>query len=550
MRTLFLLVLGMAIQIVYGADAVKIGDLYYNLIEKGGVAEVTGSYGDPYTGEVVIPEYVTYNGQDYKVISISGSLEGFVSVVLPKTLESIGSDAFYSSLKDLYLTNSVPSVAGNIFLHLFVINIHFDNIEHWLSMAKQINPNYAPSRVHLFNGDAELTSVNIPSGATSVSDNAFRNCKNLTSITIPEGVAVIEKRAFYGCEQLVSLSLPSSLTTIMESAFEGCASLPSMTIPESVNEIGPRAFVGLKSITSITLPEGVTAISNSLFVNCFNLSSVEFPNSVTSIGSNVFKDCTSLESISLPDHLKTMESECFKGCVKLKRVVLPDGLTAISDGMFFGCSELSDVVIPASVTSIGNEAFYGCTQLGAVSLPEALKSIGNRAFKGCEGLTSIALPSDLSSMGYSAFLGSSLVQVDIPDKLTRILSDAFSGCQKLKSVTIGSGIKFIEERAFADCLALEEVICKPEQIRAEANTFEGSYTKYATLVVPPSGLEYYQATQPWSGFGKIVDNTTGIGRTYLTDDGRSTCYDLQGRRLMGKPEKGIYIQHGKKYVSK
>jgi len=27
-------------------------------------------------------------------------------------------------------------------------------------------------------------------------------------------------------------------------------------------------------------------------------------------------------------------------------------------------------------------------------------------------------------------------------------------------------------------------------------------------------------------------------------------YDLQGRRLMGKPEKGVYIQHGKKYVVK
>jgi hypothetical protein len=30
----------------------------------------------------------------------------------------------------------------------------------------------------------------------------------------------------------------------------------------------------------------------------------------------------------------------------------------------------------------------------------------------------------------------------------------------------------------------------------------------------------------------------------------SSIYDLQGRRLQGKPEKGVYIQDGKKYLVK
>jgi hypothetical protein len=44
-----------------------------------------------------------------------------------------------------------------------------------------------------------------------------------------------------------------------------------------------------------------------------------------------------------------------------------------------------------------------------------------------------------------------------------------------------------------------------------------------------------------NGIDSIATNTT------TTD---SAIYDLTGRRLNGKPERGIYIQGGKKYVIK
>ena len=52
-----------------------------------------------------------------------------------------------------------------------------------------------------------------------------------------------------------------------------------------------------------------------------------------------------------------------------------------------------------------------------------------------------------------------------------------------------------------------------------------------------------------------VDNgeTTGIQPVIHTIDidGSHTYYDLQGRKLQGKPtHKGIYINNGKKYVAK
>ena len=44
------------------ADAVEINGIYYNLIDKAGVAEVT-SNPSKYKGNMVIPEIVNYNGK-------------------------------------------------------------------------------------------------------------------------------------------------------------------------------------------------------------------------------------------------------------------------------------------------------------------------------------------------------------------------------------------------------------------------------------------------------------------------------------------------------
>lgn len=48
------------------------------------------------------------------------------------------------------------------------------------------------------------------------------------------------------------------------------------------------------------------------------------------------------------------------------------------------------------------------------------------------------------------------------------------------------------------------------------------------------------------------DGTTGITPAIHTidNDGTHNYFDLQGRRLNGKPEKGIYIENGKKYIAR
>lgn len=104
-----------------GAYDVRINGLYYNLVEKAKVAEVTTG-DEKYAGAVEIPQTVTYEGNTYVVsmesavfelctglTSVTIAAEGFTeikprtfygcqaltSVTLPESIQTIGELAFY-----------------------------------------------------------------------------------------------------------------------------------------------------------------------------------------------------------------------------------------------------------------------------------------------------------------------------------------------------------------------------------------------------------------------------------------------------------------------
>lgn len=79
-------------------NAVEIDGIYYNLVNKVKQAEVT-SNPNRYTGDVVIPESVTYGDVVYSVTSISEKAFNYcrslTSVSIGNSVTSIGANAFY-----------------------------------------------------------------------------------------------------------------------------------------------------------------------------------------------------------------------------------------------------------------------------------------------------------------------------------------------------------------------------------------------------------------------------------------------------------------------
>ena len=236
----------------------EFGGIYYNVTSiENLTVEVTtycatnlNEYDEhKYSGDIVIPETVTYKNRKLSVTSIGQSAfrycSGLTSIDIPDGVTTIGDYAFYEC--------------------------------------------------------SGLTSVDIPNSVTTIGwYSSFNMCTGLTSVKIGDSVTEIGQDAFYGCSGLTSIDIPDGVTTIGGYAFRYCSGLTSVDIPNSVTSIGSYAFEGCSGLTSVDIGDGVTSIGKYAFSGCSGLTSVDIPNSVTSIGNGAFDGCDTIEEFIFP----------------------------------------------------------------------------------------------------------------------------------------------------------------------------------------------------------------------------------------------------------
>ena len=271
--------------------------LYYNIVSFPDLTCAVTSNDTKYSGDIVIPEQVTYNGRTLTVTSIGWSaFEGCTG------LTSISSP------------NSVTSIGGSA-----------------------------------FEGCSGLTSVSIPNSVTSIGNSAFSGCSSLTSVSIPNSVTSIRYSAFSGCYNLTSVSIGNSVTSIGDYAFQDCTSLTSVTIPNSVTEIGQSAFRECSGLTSITIPNSVTSILDYAFSGCTSLKKlrIEDGTETLSLGVNAFTS----------DYKKEVTQGLFYDC-PLETLYLGRDLEydvtpySISSLPFCGKKSITELSIGSTVTSL------------------------------------------------------------------------------------------------------------------------------------------------------------------------------------------------------
>ena len=331
--TLFLLTLLPFSALAEEDDIVMIDDIRYKLIEKDHVAAVVNK-SDGYSGDVVIPNSITYEGVSYSVtyiwaMAFSGN-KSLTSVTIPNSVTTIYYDAFFgcNSLTSITIPNSVSTIDVRAFSgcnSLSSIVVQGDN------------PTY----------DSRNNCNAIIEKATNT---LIAGCKNTV---IPNTVISIGDNAFYGCSDMTSISIPSSVTSIGYRAFIYCSGLTSISIPYSVTSIGNEAFQYCSSLESVTIPSGLTSIGRSVFSGCSNLTSISIPDGVTSIGDGAFHGCNSLSSVTIPNSVTFIDSYAFMYCSSLKSVTIPNSVTSI--GSFaFSCGDMQEVIsmieIPFSIT--------------------------------------------------------------------------------------------------------------------------------------------------------------------------------------------------------
>ena len=564
-KVLFVLAIFIANCISASAIEFTVDGVRYSVNDDNTTVTVAGyPSGSKPTGDLTIPESVTYGGISYPVTSIGNKAfyecRSLTSVTIPNSVTSIGNEAFRfcSGLTSVTIPNSVTSIGGSAFVGCS-------------GLTSVTIPNSVTSIGNeAFGFCSGLTSVTIPNSVTSIGDYAFYDCDGLTSVTIGNSVTEIGEYAFQGCDGLTSVTIPNSVTSIGYSAFGGCNGLTSVTIGNSVTSIGYGAFSSCSDLTRIKvesgnsvydsrencnaiietatntlitgckntiIPNSVTEIGDDAFFGCSGLTSITIPNSVTSIGYEAFSYCTGLTSVTIPNSVTSIGYRAFYKCSGLTSVIIPNSVTSIGGWAFCDCSGLTSVIIPNSVTSIGNEAFSFCSGLTSVTIGNSVTEIGPGAFSGCSGLTSVTIPNSVTSIGGSAFVGCSgltSIKVEsgnsvydsrencnaiietatnilirgckntiIPNSVTKIGYGAFVGCSGLTSVTIPNSVTEICGGAFVGCTDLKKVYSlNPVPPVINENTFS-SYD--ADLFVPQGSLSAYKSAKGWSEFSNIIE---------------------------------------------
>ncbi len=400
----FTLAVSFLFAISLSAVEVEIDGINYEVVTKIKEATVIAKSSGKYTGKVVIPESVEYEGVSYAVTSIGDyafeDCDYLTSVIIPNSVTSIGNVAFNwcigltsvtignsvtsigeyafsgcSGLTSVTIPNSVMSIGVDAFSFCDgLTSVHISDIAAWCKIDfgdSDSNPLYNAG--HLFLEGEEIKDLVIPNNVTSIGSSAFSGCSGLTSVTIPNSVTSIRGAAFRYCSGLTSVTIPNSVTSIGNSAFSYCSGLTSVTIPNSVTSIEGSAFEGCSGLTSVTIPNSVTSIGSSAFRDCSGLTSVAIPNSVTSIGSSAFRDCSGLTSVAIPNSVTSIEFGTFDGCSGLTSVTIGNSVTSIGEYAFLDCSELTDVYCYAEQVPLTESyAFYGSyVEYATLHVPDA-----------------------------------------------------------------------------------------------------------------------------------------------------------------------------------
>ena len=485
--------------ITANAYSFEVDGIYYNYYGSNSVEVTYKDYNNgncnSYSGDVVIPETVTYNDVEYKVTSIGNcafyNCSGLTSVTIPQGVTTIESFAFgeCSGLTSVTIPQGVTEIGDEAFSNCSGLkSVYISSIEDWCNIAF-----YTPGSTPLYYADylflngTLVTDLEIPNTVTEIKDYAFFGFGNFTSINIPASVTSIGKYAFnyVNCDVKISATIPPTLASTSDFASNACFIVPAANyddycaatywadmkdriVKDDVNAQNVALSAASdKSDLQVTIGDGnlgfVTDLTISGTINSYDFMVMRnkmpllrhLDLSQATIVHNKYEHYTGyhtedsifpgyglynckLHTLALPKNLKGTLG--YYGVAEndyLREIVIPQGVTSIGYNAFSGCDGLTSVTIPQGVTTIGSAAFFYCYGLTSVTIPQGVTTIELQAFSYCKNLTNIILPPTLRNIGYLAFeYCSSLKEIRVPSSVRTIGESAFSGCHKLKDVYV------------------------------------------------------------------------------------------------------------------
>ena len=401
-------------------------------------SSITAANKTGYSGDVVVPNSVSYQGISFDVTALDEkcfySASNLESVVLPEGITTIPAYAFNScnNLNHIDIPSSVKEIATYAFIYC-----------------------------------SKLEQVDLPVGLTTLGIRSFQST-GISSINLPEGVTEIPQYCFYGTP-LTSVILGDGITSLGSNCFQSCSKLQSVKLPAHIKTLPSSIFYGCSSLSEIVIPDEVSKIESSAFYGCSALEGINIPDSVSSIGSGMFQNCSALKEVKIPAKISTLPSSLFQGCSALEKVTISPEVTALPSNIFSGCRNLNSI------------SFYGDATVsspGVIRLNDNLKSIAQYAFQNCTAIKEVILPEGLTTLGgRDIFKETGITELIIPASVTSMNQNYI--CENNENVTF--------------------YVCGTSPVTVNRFTFAKASGNYDFPVIVPTGYaETYKSATNWN----------------------------------------------------
>ena len=161
----------------------EVDGIYYNLVIGDEITLEVTSGDEKYSGDIVIPETVTYNGRTCKVTSIEDEAfydcDSLTSVESPN-VKSIGEYAFYDcdSLTSVKMPNVTTIGEGVFYGCTSLTSVEFPNATSiGINLDEEILPGYEEFRGgYVFYGCTSLTNAIFPNATSIGIKQTFTGC--------------------------------------------------------------------------------------------------------------------------------------------------------------------------------------------------------------------------------------------------------------------------------------------------------------------------------------------------------------------------------------
>lgn len=364
--------------------------------------------------------------------------ESLNSIVIPSTVEYVGTDAFSNTGFYNNLSNW-----DNGLLYL----------DHILIATKK---------------DEIAGKVKIKDCVRTVADSAFIYCSDITEVICPDSIVHIGTDAFWDCHKLTKVRLGAKVKTLGRGPFRFCTELLEIDVDEQNEhfavvdgilynkELSHVIRCPQKITGKVILPISVTKINAYAFEWCTELQYVEIPKGCIFIGNSAFSVCENLTDLVILEGMEYIDQYAFSYCNNIKSVVIPDSVYNLGSYSFACCMKLNDATLGNGITFLKNGLFESCENLNYVELGNDITEISNTAFRGTKYISNVANYQNgllIASEKYLIRVAGDVVECKIPYGITLIADGAFelpAETGNLRSLSIPHSLISINWDAFYD----------------------------------------------------------------------------------------------------